>query len=362
VTACAAVAAAIMAKRGRDPEKPKRRSSAWMLFLNDFRKDKANKNLEPKQVLPEASKSWKTLSAATKKPYEAAAKKERAAWAKASKKYMDSDRAEYWKRDPNRPKRPMSAYFFFLKEKTEKTQWKQGLAQLAKEWKDLSTAQQKPYLEKQAKAKKAFAKALAAYEASDSEEKWKKDVGIKALEDAEESRREKAKALKEKAKAQILKEKEKAKLQMANQKANQKAKALKAKARALKALKALKESKELAKSKAKALKMKEREKALKVKEMTKAKALKEKEKALKVKEKAKALKGREMVKAKALKMKEREKALKVKEMTKAKALKEKAKAKAQALKTVKKTVTKAVKTTVTKGVEKTAAKKQPVTA
>jgi len=313
------VASAILAKRGRDPERPKRPISAWLFFLAAFRKDKKNKNVDAKQVLVEAAKSWKTLSAAQQKPHIAAAKKETDAYAKAFKKYQDSGRAEYWKRDPNRPKRPTPTVTLFSAEK------KYAVPEGAKAWKDLSAAKQKPYVEKYDKARTNYTKALAAYKASGSEEKWKTAVGIKALEDAEESKNmkvtEKAAALKEKAKAKLQQEKDKAR-------------AMKEMAKA----KALKE-----KEKATALKAKEKAKKLKVKEMALAKSLKAKEKSLKEKERAKALKVKEVAKVKALK-----------EKAKAKTLKEKANAKAQALKTVKKTVTKAVK--------KTAAQKQAVPA
>jgi len=315
------VASAILAKRGRDPERPKRPISAWLFFLAAFRKDKKNKNVDAKQVLLEAAKSWKTLSAAQQKPHIAAAKKETDAYAKAFKKYQDSGRAEYWKRDPNRPKRPTPTVTLFSAEK------KYAVPEGAKAWKDLSPAKQKPYQEKFAKAFQAFTKKMAAYKASGSEEKWKTAVGIKALEDAEESKNmkvtEKAAALKEKAKAKLQQEKDKARAMKVKEMA--KAKALKEK------------------EKATALKAKEKAKKLKVKEMALAKSLKAKEKSLKEKERAKALKVKEVAKAKALK-----------EKAKAMALKEKASAKAQALKTVKKTVTKAVK--------KTAAQKQAVPA
>jgi len=302
LVACAAVAASILRKRGRDPERPKRPMAAFFLFLNDSRSKK--KDLTVTEIAKEAGKEWSTMSKAKKKPYEAKALKAKVAYDKAFKKYVDSGRAEEWKRDPNKPKKPMTSFFLFLAENKHTS-----AAQAASDWNALPADKKKLYVTKYEKNQAKYDKDMEKYKASGSEEKWKERVGIKAFEDEEGKRKqlkeEKAKAEKEKLKAKAEKEK-------------------------------LKEKK---------LREKEREKALKDRQRVKAKAEKEKlkEKKLRETEKKKALKDRQRAKAKAEKEKFRVKALKEKEKTKLKLQKERLKAKA--LKTVRKTgVKKALKT------------------
>jgi len=277
LSCAASVATLLKMRKGPDPEKPKKPSTAFLLFLADFRKQNKNQKLVPKEVVKKGAEEWKS---AAKSKYEKEAEKLKVDYEKEMKKYLESGRAEMWKRDPNKPKRPLNGFIQFMQDEnmTPSAESKKAWAALDAKKKE---AYEKSFQEELAK----YNKALETYAASGSEEKWKEKVGLKYIEDAIEKKAEKAKALKEKEKAKKEKKKEKEK--------------------------ALKE-----KEKAKALKEKEKEnataKALKKKE--KAKALKEKEKlkAMKEKEKAKPQKEKEMLKAKNLKLKQAAKAKKTK--------------------------------------------------
>jgi len=260
--ACAAVAAVVLKKRGRDPERPRRPTSAFFLFSADFRKK--NGKLSVTEVAKGAGGQWKKMTAKDKATYEKAAEKPAGAYRKDMKKYQESGKAELWKRDPNRPKRPLSAPFAYMIDA------KIAALELKKAWAALAAPKKATYQEQYETKMATYVKDMKKYKASGSEDKWKKQVGIKAIEDKLNAPKEKeqAKALKEKEKAKAIKEKVKAKAMKEKEK-----------------LKALKE-----KEKLKALKEKEKLKALKEKEKLKAKNMKLKQSEKMKKEKAKATK------------------------------------------------------------------------
>jgi len=165
---------------------------------------------------------------------------------------------------PKKPKRPLTAQLAY------RIDAKIAASELKNAWAALAAPKKATY-QKQYETKMAtYLKGMEKYKASGSEDKWKKQVGIKAIEDKLNAPKEKeqAKALKEKEKAKAIKEKVKAKAMKEKEK-----------------LKALKE-----KEKLKALKEKEKLKALKEKEKLKAKNMKLKQSEKMKKEKAKATK------------------------------------------------------------------------
>jgi len=274
----------IKLRKGRDPTRPKMPASAWILFTKDFRK-KNPKLKPPTEIMKKAAAEWKSMAAKEKGKYEKEAEKLNSVYKKEIEKYVDSGKQALWKRDPNKPKRPLSGALQYM--------LKSGMTPgpvFKKAWATLAAKKKAAYVKQAEADASVYRKAMVEYEASGSEEKWKKQVGLKDIEDKIE-----AKAMKEKEKAKALKEKEKAK--------------------------AMKEKEKVAalKEKAKAKAMKEKEKAKALKEKEKAKAMKEKEKVAALKEKAKAKAMKEKEKAKALKEKE----LKAKANAKAKAQKEK---------------------------------------
>jgi len=271
--ACAAVAAVVLKKRPRDPARPRRPQTAFLLFSADFRKN--NGKLSVTEAAKGAGEQWKKMAAKDKAKYEKAAEKPMDAYRKDMEKYQASGKAEFWKRDPNKPKKPIGAPLAYMIDA------KITASGLKKAWAALAAPKKATY-QKQFETKMAtYYKDMKKYRDSGSEDKWKKEVGIKAIED-------KLNAAKDKEKEKALKAKERARLLKLKQKA-----------------KAMKE-----KEKAKALKEKEKAKAMKEKE--KAKAMKEKEKAKALKEKAKAMAMKEKLKAKNMKLKQAEKVKKEK--------------------------------------------------
>lgn len=91
-------------------------------------------------------------------------------------------------KDKNAPKRPLSGYFLFTAEiraKTQKANKNASMTELsgimAKQWKELSDAQKKPYQAKAAKAKAVYQKKMEAYKKTDSYKNHQAKSNVKGL-------------------------------------------------------------------------------------------------------------------------------------------------------------------------------------
>eukprot|EP00397_Hematodinium_sp_SG-2012_P011440 GEMP01011579.1.p1 GENE.GEMP01011579.1~~GEMP01011579.1.p1 ORF type:complete len:369 (+),score=115.76 GEMP01011579.1:182-1288(+) len=251
----------------RDPNRPALPLSAYFRFAESYRKEKNLKG--GVQTMKEIGAAWKTLPEEKKKPFLASYQVDRDKYTAAFQKYKDSGALDAWKRDPLRPKAPLTAFIRYLEEFRNSDKAK-GLVVTAvmKEgaiaWKVADLAKKNTLETAYQKDKAVYTKALEEYKASGKDVTWKKKVGIW---DAEQ--KEFLKKQQEKDKKRQLAEKEK-----------QKKIAL------------------AAKKKDEALKLKAKQQALRLRDKEKAKRLREKTLALSVKEKerAKLAKGKERAK------------------------------------------------------------------
>jgi len=190
-------------KPRRDPDRPKRPTSAWLKFLADFRQQ--NQGLQSKEVLTKAAQSWRGMSATEKQPYNASAEQEKEAYKKKFDEYVSSGKRDAWAKPPGKPKAPPSAYLRFA---TQFRSSNPGMSMLestkaaGKEWNSMSDAQKAPYQKEYEAAKSKYVTELESYKASGAEAAWKERVGIAVQE-------KKAEAFKLKAKAEAAKEKAK---------------------------------------------------------------------------------------------------------------------------------------------------------
>jgi high mobility group protein B1 len=164
---------------------PKRPMSSYMLWMKDNRanivKEIGTKDIGP--VGKAAGEKWNALSDKEKKTYNEKADKLKAGYEKDLKAFTDaggvvqarkSKTAEKAKKDPNAPKRPLSAYILFSMDERPRIVKKLGkdakvtevTKALGEVWQTLSDEKQKPYQEKAAKAKKEYMKELEMYKAS----------------------------------------------------------------------------------------------------------------------------------------------------------------------------------------------------
>lgn len=188
-----------------DPERPKRPATAWLLFLADFRQQMKEKSavLKPKEVMVAASTEWKATPADLKQKYDHVYKQEKVVYEERFKEYVSSGKRDAWKSDPERPKKPLTAYFLFLQEyraQNSNLSIIESTKAAATAWKELPKEKRTPYEKNYAAAKVKYQKDLETYKASGKEAAWKEKVGIANVE-------EKLMAAKKKAQEKAIREK-----------------------------------------------------------------------------------------------------------------------------------------------------------
>ncbi|CAJ1382413.1 unnamed protein product [Effrenium voratum] len=228
----------------RDPERPLRPATSWILFLQEFRAQ--NGGLKGTEVMSAASQKWQSMAADMKAKYEEPAKEARSKYAEAMKSYVESSKKDAWKRDPERPTRPLSPYMRFMQEyrKLATGSMVEVTQAGAAEWRAKSDAEKQHWASNYEAEKAEYAEAMKKYKESGKEAAYKEKVGILAQEE-----KLKAKKEKEAKKAKKAKVSEKAKAKAAPKVP---AKIAKAETEVKKAKEALKQAKAAAKAKAKA--------------------------------------------------------------------------------------------------------------
>jgi len=150
-------------KLAKDPNKPKRPTSAYFYFVADKREEhkKAGRKItKVAEWTKEVSAIWREITDEDKEPFAIMAAKDKARY--------DEEMAAYKGKDPNKPKRGQSAYFLFLadfraKNKGVYEENKDLLRGAGEEWKNLDDEEKKPYEDQAAIEKKKYEAAMANY-------------------------------------------------------------------------------------------------------------------------------------------------------------------------------------------------------
>lgn len=111
-------------KKGKDPNKPKRNMSAFFLYSNQNRNrvKEENPGIKFGQIAQLLSVEFKQISAAERAKWDQKALEDKERYAREMEDYVPPDdlEEEVWgkgskrkKKDPNAPKRNMSAYFLY---------------------------------------------------------------------------------------------------------------------------------------------------------------------------------------------------------------------------------------------------------
>ena len=179
-------------RKKKDPNAPKKGLSAFIFFSNAKR---AEVTAELKAVNPDMKgvaevgkklgEMWKALSDAEKEPYNKQAEDDKVRYAKAMEDYTPPEddgepepkkgRKPKAKKDPNAPKRSMTAFLHFSNAKRAEVTAElkaanpdmKGVAEVGKKlgemWKALSDAEKEPYNKLAADGKERYAKAMEDY-------------------------------------------------------------------------------------------------------------------------------------------------------------------------------------------------------
>jgi len=211
----------------RDPARPKAPITPYFSFLADFRKSPESANVATaKGIVSEAAKKWKVLPESEKKPYNDKYAAEKAVFDTKFAEYKDSGALDAWKRDPSRPKKPLTGFLLYTQEFREKNLGNLDMKTVkvtevtkkaSESWKSMTPAQKAKYDDIYKAEKVKYDAAMKEYKESGKELAWKEKKGLLEQEEKTQKAKEKAAALKEKLKA--TREKAKAKKAAAKEKA-----------------------------------------------------------------------------------------------------------------------------------------------
>lgn len=152
-------------KKVKDVNRPKRSTSAYFFFLAHCRQEAAKAGNYPSKIAQftkDCSEKWRALTKETKKPFDDAAAED--------KKRYDAEMAQYKGKvvDPNKPKRPPTAYFIFLadfriKMANAKIEHKKLLQKAGEDWRNMSPEMKKPYEKKALEESKKYEEKMTEY-------------------------------------------------------------------------------------------------------------------------------------------------------------------------------------------------------
>jgi len=181
-----------MVKAPKDPNAPKRPLSAYMLWAAATRESVVAKypDFSITEVATELGKMWKDVTDKEKAQYISQNSTLKETYVKAMKKYKESssyrkhqevvaehkkkmDRKHY-KKDPNAPKRPPSAYMIYISEVRDKVvkenpgiEVNDVLKKIGSLWRNLDKKEEAKYQKKAEKLRAKYEKELTAYQKTD---------------------------------------------------------------------------------------------------------------------------------------------------------------------------------------------------
>jgi len=150
-------------KRAKDPNKPKRPTSAYFYFVAAER-EKMNKQgkkiTRVAEWTKEISAVWRALTPKEREPFDKKAVVDKARYTAAMNAYKG--------RDEDKPKRPQSAYFLWLadyriKMKGKFTENKELLRGAGEAWKRLTEVEKRPYEIRAEQGRKDYEVAMREY-------------------------------------------------------------------------------------------------------------------------------------------------------------------------------------------------------
>eukprot|EP00745_Piridium_sociabile_P033484 TRINITY_DN57391_c1_g2_i3.p1 TRINITY_DN57391_c1_g2~~TRINITY_DN57391_c1_g2_i3.p1 ORF type:complete len:203 (-),score=78.32 TRINITY_DN57391_c1_g2_i3:1424-2032(-) len=152
-------------KKVKDVNKPKRSTSAYFYYLAHCREvaNKTGKNISRiAEFTKESSAKWREMNEVQKKPFDEQAAKDKERYDREMTAYRGK------KVDPNKPKRPMTAYFMFLgdfriKMKNRGVDHKEILRLAGEEWRNMNAEDKKPFEKRSIEAGRRYETEMAEY-------------------------------------------------------------------------------------------------------------------------------------------------------------------------------------------------------
>lgn len=156
-------------KKAKDPNKPKRSTSAYFYYLAFCREEakRAGRSISKiAEFTKEASCKWRALDSRGKKPFDDQAAQDKARYDREMAQYGGGRSRQ--PKDPNAPKKPLTGYFLFLADFRERHRGKdianKDLLKMAgEEWRELDDSEKMPYEKKSQEGQKQYEINMAAY-------------------------------------------------------------------------------------------------------------------------------------------------------------------------------------------------------
>jgi len=244
----------------RDPARPAPPMTPYFMYLQEYRKS-APSTIKAKDMTKIAAERWRTLPETEKTPFLQKYESKKTVYDAAFREYKESGKLDAWKRDPLKPKKPLTGFMRYS------MQWRKDhgsglkVTEITKKaavaWKALP-ADQKAVFDSEYRTEKAqYDSAMKAYKDSGKEQAFKEKTGRAAAEKkmAEKKMKMAMKSTQMKTRMQMRKKRmqmrtkaEKMKMKMAEMKKTKQMKTMKMRERAkmqMKKMKVAKAQKEL---------------------------------------------------------------------------------------------------------------------
>ncbi|KAE8889627.1 hypothetical protein PF003_g26379 [Phytophthora fragariae] len=177
-------------RKKKDKNAPKRALSAFMFYSNDIRETvkKEMPELAFLQISSEIGRRWKQISDEERRPYDELAAADKRRYQEEKEDYVpdpsfETTKGSRKKKDPNAPKRALSAYFFFCNEIRQEVRDENPNKRiteiaplLAERWRALPDKKRVKYQKMNEEAKVKYAQQMDVYNAQ----------GVAAAEEHEE--------------------------------------------------------------------------------------------------------------------------------------------------------------------------------
>ncbi|XP_067943219.1 high mobility group protein B3-like [Watersipora subatra] len=167
-----------MVRVHKDPDKPKRYMTAFLLYLGDFRKRNNSKGYTNVEMTRRGASAWRNLTNREKFPYEEKSLKLKEKYIKDIHKYKEKVKllpklpksacSSKEKKDPKKPKKALSAYMLFLKDFRQRNAdcgW--GFSEMSKKgataWNLLTVTEKGPYEQAARKAAEKYQTVIEEY-------------------------------------------------------------------------------------------------------------------------------------------------------------------------------------------------------
>lgn len=157
-------------KKAKDPNKPKRATSAYFFFLAQCREDakQAGRSISKiAEFTKECSEKWREMDSRGKKSFEEKAAADKARYDREMASYGGGHKTK----DPNMPKKPLTGYFLFLADfreehKGENIQNKDLLKLAGEKWREMDDSEKLPYEQRSQTEQKKYEAKMAEYRRS----------------------------------------------------------------------------------------------------------------------------------------------------------------------------------------------------